>query len=115
MPRRKRARRTGALDDCFACIKHNTKCDRQRPYYSQCIEKEEACTGYKTNLTWGVGVASRGKLRGLTSPVAKSTPVLPHALFPKKPRKTPSNKTERGGTRLDTPFSAEPEEDRFHK
>ena len=32
------------------------------------------CSGYKTQLTWGVGVASRGKLRGLSLPVAKSAP-----------------------------------------
>jgi len=31
------------------------------------------CSGYKTTLTWGVGVASRGKLRGLSLPVANST------------------------------------------
>ena len=30
------------------------------------------CTGYKTTLTWGVGVASRGKLRGLSLPIANS-------------------------------------------
>ena len=28
------------------------------------------CSGYKTSLTWDVGVASRGKLRGLSCPVA---------------------------------------------
>jgi len=27
------------------------------------------CSGYRTQLTWGVGVASRGKLRGLSLPV----------------------------------------------
>ena len=30
------------------------------------------CSGYKTALTWGVGVASRGKLRGLSLPIASS-------------------------------------------
>ena len=74
---RKRRRRTpagGAADDCFACVKRNTKCDRRRPYCSQCLEVGKECSGYRTHLTWGVGVASRGKLRGLSLPVAKSAP-----------------------------------------
>ena len=33
---------------------------------------EKDCSGYKTALTWGVGVASRGKLRGLSLPIASS-------------------------------------------
>ncbi|TAQ84590.1 hypothetical protein B7494_g7092 [Chlorociboria aeruginascens] len=77
-PQRKRRRRapaSGASDDCFACQKRNTKCDRRRPYCSQCLEFGKECSGYKTQLTWGVGVASRGKLRGLSLPIAKSAPV----------------------------------------
>lgn len=72
--RRRRAPATGASDDCFACSKRNTKCDRRRPYCSQCLEVGNECSGYKTQLTWGVGVASRGKLRGLSLPIAKSAP-----------------------------------------
>lgn len=74
---RKRRRRTpasGASDDCFACTKRNTKCDRRRPYCSQCLEVGNECSGYKTQLTWGMGVASRGKLRGLSLPVSRSAP-----------------------------------------
>lgn len=77
VPQRKRRRRapaTGASDDCFACTKRNTKCDRRRPYCSQCLEVGKECSGYKTQLTWGVGVASRGKLRGLSLPIARSAP-----------------------------------------
>ncbi|OTA61223.1 hypothetical protein K449DRAFT_383333 [Hypoxylon sp. EC38] len=75
--RRRRAPAGGAADDCFTCIKRNTKCDRRRPYCSQCLEIGNECSGYKTQLTWGVGVASRGKLRGLSLPVAKAPPVAP--------------------------------------
>jgi hypothetical protein len=85
VPQRKRRRRapaSGASDDCFACTKRNTKCDRRRPYCSQCLEVGKECSGYKTQLTWGVGVASRGKLRGLSLPVARSAPA------PKSPPKT---------------------------
>jgi hypothetical protein len=74
--RRRRAPASGAADDCFACHKRNAKCDRRRPYCSPCLEIGNDCSGYKTQLTWGVGVASRGKLRGLSLPVAKSAPAV---------------------------------------
>ncbi|EGP91506.1 uncharacterized protein MYCGRDRAFT_107474 [Zymoseptoria tritici IPO323] len=70
---RKRRRRTaasGATDDCFSCRRRCVPCDRKRPYCSQCIQIGKECSGYKTTLTWGVGVASRGKLRGLSCPIA---------------------------------------------
>ncbi|KAF2114652.1 fungal-specific transcription factor domain-containing protein [Lophiotrema nucula] len=70
--RRRRAPATGASEDCFACRKRQVKCDRRRPYCGQCLEIGKECSGYRTTLTWGVGVASRGKLRGLSLPIAKS-------------------------------------------
>lgn len=70
--RRRRAPATGATEDCFTCRKRQAKCDRRRPYCTQCIELGKECSGYRTTLTWGVGVASRGKLRGMSLPVPKS-------------------------------------------
>ena len=70
--KRRRAPATGAADDCFSCQERQTKCDRRRPYCTQCLDQGKDCSGYKTTLTWGVGVASRGKLRGLALPIAKS-------------------------------------------
>lgn len=70
--RRRRAPATGAADDCFACQERQSKCDRRRPYCKQCLDVGKDCSGYKTALTWGVGVASRGKLRGLALPIAES-------------------------------------------
>ncbi|KAI9732094.1 MAG: hypothetical protein M1834_004190 [Cirrosporium novae-zelandiae] len=67
--RRRRAPATGAAEDCFTCANRKIKCDRRRPYCSQCLEIGKDCSGYKTTLTWGVGVASRGKLRGLSLPI----------------------------------------------
>lgn len=61
----------GATDDCFACKRSKAACDRRRPYCTQCIQLDKECSGYKTTLTWGLGVASRGKLRGLSLPVAR--------------------------------------------
>ncbi|OAA36263.1 Zn(2)-C6 fungal-type DNA-binding domain protein [Metarhizium rileyi] len=82
--RRRRAPAGGAADDCFTCSKRNVKCDRRRPYCSQCLEIGNECSGYKTQLTWGVGVASRGKLRGLSLPIAKAPPVF------REPKKSPA-------------------------
>lgn len=73
---------TGAPDDCFTCAKRGAQCDRRRPFCSQCIDRGQECAGYKTTLTWGVGVASRGKLRGLSLPVKGSRP----AVNPPNPR-----------------------------
>ncbi|PNP42022.1 hypothetical protein TGAMA5MH_06201 [Trichoderma gamsii] len=81
--RRRRAPAGGAADDCFTCSKRGVKCDRRRPYCSQCLEIGNECSGYKTQLTWGVGVASRGKLRGLSLPIAKAPPVT------REPKKSP--------------------------
>ncbi|KAK2746934.1 hypothetical protein FQN57_002506 [Myotisia sp. PD_48] len=73
--RRKRAAGSGAADDCFTCAGLKAKCDRRRPYCSPCLDSGRQCSGYKTTLTWGVGVASRGKLRGLSLPVSGATKV----------------------------------------
>ncbi|PYH31750.1 fungal specific transcription factor domain-containing protein [Aspergillus neoniger CBS 115656] len=76
---RKRRRRTvvsQAADDCFTCARQGTPCDRRRPYCSQCLDSARNCAGYKTALTWGVGVASRGKLRGLSLPVTGAQPAV---------------------------------------
>ncbi|KAK8258252.1 fungal-specific transcription factor domain-containing protein [Phyllosticta capitalensis] len=70
--RRRRAVATGATEDCFTCRQRQAKCDRRRPYCTQCIDMGKECSGYRTTLTWGVGVASRGKLRGMSCPVPKS-------------------------------------------
>lgn len=70
--RRRRAPATGAAEDCFTCRGAGTKCDRRRPYCGPCLDLGQICTGYRTQLTWGVGVASRGKLRGMTLPITKA-------------------------------------------
>lgn len=93
-PRKRRKRTTtgGAPDDCFACAQNGVKCDRRRPYCSQCLDRGKDCSGYKTTLTWGVGVASRGKLRGRALPVsdgqstASSLKERRHSAFKTSPR-----------------------------
>ncbi|KAI9774331.1 MAG: hypothetical protein M1840_004225 [Geoglossum simile] len=114
--RRRRAPATGAANDCFTCQKKQIKCDRRRPYCSQCLEQSKDCSGYKTQLTWGVGVASRGKLRGLSTPVAKqpaasasSTTKASHA----RSRSGASSKSGSGGgsapTRRSPPIKISPD------
>ncbi|KAL2197521.1 fungal-specific transcription factor domain-containing protein [Corynascus similis CBS 632.67] len=108
--RRRRAPAGGAADDCFTCAKRNVKCDRRRPYCSQCLEIGNDCSGYKTQLTWGVGVASRGKLRGLSLPIAKAPPVS-SAKTVKSP--TPTTARARTGSIASTgQWPAEQQDDR---
>ncbi|KAF1852197.1 uncharacterized protein K460DRAFT_352025 [Cucurbitaria berberidis CBS 394.84] len=102
--RRRRAPATGATEDCFACKKRQVKCDRRRPYCGQCVEIGKECSGYRTTLTWGVGVASRGKLRGMSLPIVKS-PAVATTQEPKtqaraittttSPTKAPATNTQR--------------------
>ena len=75
--KRRRKPAAGASDDCFACQERQTSCDRRRPYCTPCLDIGKDCSGYKTTLTWGVGVASRGKLRGLSLPIASSKRAAP--------------------------------------
>ncbi|KAL4968938.1 Zn(II)2Cys6 transcription factor [Aspergillus stella-maris] len=81
--RRKRTVVSGAAHDCFTCARSGSSCDRRRPYCSQCLDNGNECAGYKTILTWGVGVASRGKFRGLSLPVTGAQPTEEKA----KPRR----------------------------
>jgi Fungal specific transcription factor domain/Fungal Zn(2)-Cys(6) binuclear cluster domain len=85
--RRKRVPATGVADDCFNCSSLSISCDRRKPFCSQCLDNGKNCSGYKTQLTWGVGVASRGKLRGLSLPIAGSTQRASGPLSPTKQKK----------------------------
>ncbi|KAK5078522.1 hypothetical protein LTR64_003065 [Lithohypha guttulata] len=91
--RKKRASVAGASADCFRCAQRNTTCDRRRPYCSRCLESGEDCSGYKTQLTWGVGVASRGKLRGLSLPIAGTQQTTPFTLGQKTKKRRESKTT----------------------
>ncbi|KAH7318377.1 fungal-specific transcription factor domain-containing protein [Stachybotrys elegans] len=109
--RRRRAPAGGAADDCFTCTKRNVKCDRRRPYCSQCLEVGNECSGYKTQLTWGVGVASRGKLRGLSLPVVKAPPVSrePKKSPATRPRTSSTNSSRSSQSSMTPPWSGQDE------
>jgi len=92
--RKRRAPPSGAADDCYSCKENGRCCDRKRPYCTQCIDLGGVCSGYRTTLTWNVGVASRGKLRGLTLPIpltkeeqAKRNAALPSPAAKKEEKK----------------------------
>ncbi|KAI4180592.1 MAG: hypothetical protein LQ348_005175 [Seirophora lacunosa] len=106
--RRRRAPTTGAADDCFACQERQTSCDRRRPYCTQCLDQGRDCSGYKTTLTWGLGVASRGKLRGLSLPIAKSNKVaIDNDVKPESKKRSASTQlTKLGLTRSESQQAA---------
>ena len=97
--RRRRAPATGAADDCFACQERQAKCDRRRPYCTPCLDQGKDCSGYKTQLTWGVGVASRGKLRGLALPIAKSKKAVQSTDSETDGKKSGPHKPAKAGTK----------------
>ncbi|KAK1950852.1 hypothetical protein LY78DRAFT_708407 [Colletotrichum sublineola] len=53
--RRRRALTGGAGNNCFTCPNRNVKCDHKRPYYSQYLK-----------------ISIKGKLRGLSLPIANA-------------------------------------------
>jgi hypothetical protein len=76
------------------------------------LEIGNECSGYKTQLTWGVGVASRGKLRGLSLPIAKAPPVSSS----KTTVKSPTAARARTGSVASTgQWTAEQQDDRANR
>lgn len=51
---------------CATCRKRKKKCDEGRPQCGQCVSRGVQCGGYDMRLTWGNGVASRGRFAGST-------------------------------------------------
>jgi hypothetical protein len=88
--RRRKASTNGPGEDCAHCRKRGVYCDRKRPYCGACCEINKECPGYKTVLTWGVGVASRGKLRGMSLPVP-----VPESASSSKPSSTTAENKNR--------------------
>ena len=51
---------------CHNCRRRRLKCDRALPKCLKCIEKGQECLGYQRLFRWEQGVASRGKMAGMT-------------------------------------------------
>ena len=52
---------------CHNCRRSRLKCDHSLPHCLKCTSRNQVCLGYGVLLRWGNGVASRGKLTGVTS------------------------------------------------
>lgn len=65
-------RRTNSLgcakSPCQDCRQSDLQCDRARPRCLTCISNGTACRGYKMDLCWQLGVASKGNLAGFNYP-----------------------------------------------
>lgn len=53
-----------AKSPCENCKSANILCDRARPRCLMCTSKSTICSGYKLDLRWEPGVASKGNLAG---------------------------------------------------
>jgi hypothetical protein len=52
---------------CHNCRRGRLKCDRSIPQCLKCTSRGQSCLGYGVLLRWEKGMASRGKLVGVTS------------------------------------------------
>ncbi|KAG5298007.1 C6 finger domain-containing protein [Histoplasma ohiense] len=71
---------------CYTCRRRRVTCDRLLPTCQKCDKAQKACLGYTKPITWVRGIASRGKMMGLTFgnvTAKKSSPAyLGHGVFP---------------------------------
>jgi hypothetical protein len=51
---------------CHNCRRQRLKCDRSIPHCAKCAKRGQDCLGYNQLFRWQKGVASRGKLAGVT-------------------------------------------------
>ena len=54
------------LEACHNCRRSRLKCDRSLPQCLKCTRKGQECLGYQRLFRWEQGVASRGKMVGVT-------------------------------------------------
>lgn len=52
---------------CHNCRRGRLRCDRSIPQCLKCTSRGQSCLGYGVLLRWEKGLASRGKLVGVTS------------------------------------------------
>jgi hypothetical protein len=52
---------------CHNCRRQRLKCDQTLPGCLKCIKRGQECLGYQKLFRWESGMASRGKLAGVTS------------------------------------------------
>ncbi|KAF2489033.1 hypothetical protein BU16DRAFT_496889, partial [Lophium mytilinum] len=58
--------RQSGPEACHNCRRRRLKCDRSLPQCLKCIKRGQECLGYQRLFRWDQGVASRGKMAGMT-------------------------------------------------
>ena len=61
-----------AKGPCHNCSESTLECDGQRPRCFTCMQNRVECRGYKMDLSWQSGVATRGNLKGFQYPTVQS-------------------------------------------
>jgi hypothetical protein len=51
---------------CHNCRRQRLKCDRSIPGCAKCVKRGQECLGYGQLFRWQEGVASRGRMTGVT-------------------------------------------------
>jgi hypothetical protein len=59
---------------CHNCRKRRWKCDRSLPVCHKCSSSGTECLGYGKLFVWAKGIASRGKMQGITYEESKAEP-----------------------------------------
>lgn len=63
----------GVRDGCYNCNKRRIICDKTEPYCVKCTKKGLQCPGITIRYRFNDGIASRGKLRGVSFPLTPSS------------------------------------------
>ncbi|KIW35324.1 uncharacterized protein PV07_02026 [Cladophialophora immunda] len=72
----------GVRKGCYNCNKRRIICDETEPHCAKCTKKGLDCSGIGIRYRFNDGIASRGKLRGLSIPVGQSSSSRSNAAKP---------------------------------
>ncbi|KUJ21359.1 uncharacterized protein LY89DRAFT_577473 [Mollisia scopiformis] len=75
---------------CHNCRRRRLRCDRSLPQCYKCTSTGQDCLGYQALLFWNNGVASRGKMSGMTFEDMKQREVKKERLSPESLSSTSS-------------------------
>lgn len=75
------------VEACHNCRRQRLKCDRTLPHCLKCTKRGQECLGYGRLYRWELGVASRGKMTGVSldqkaKVAGASRPPQHHTLVP---------------------------------
>ena len=87
---------------CHNCRRQRLKCDRSLPQCLKCIRRGQECLGYERLFRWEQGVASRGKMAGMTFEEMTKDRARQESSSPQSlsPTSLSSQQVSRGNTQL---------------